>query len=153
MSILASEQYCPRPSGIVSLLMLTVTCIEAVSLHIHIHMVGSTQNPGHSPIAVKIETIAPRAGTESTSVASQASVLTITPPMLPEVTTPPMLTCLCDCLPKRSVQTSIEAYLTEEITRIKCTKKYRENREVIIAALYFHQRVSVISVRDVSKQD
>ena len=42
---------------------------------------------------------------EPTYLAFCASVLTNTPPMLPDVTTLPMPTFLCDSLPERSFQT------------------------------------------------
>ena len=46
-----------------------------------------------------------RVGIELTSLAFQASVLTITPPRLCDVTTLPTPTCLCGSLPERSLQT------------------------------------------------
>ena len=45
--------------------------------------------------------IVPRAGIESTSLAFQTSVLTITPPRLPDVITIPTNTCLNGSLPER----------------------------------------------------
>ena len=50
--------------------------------------------------------IVPRAGIEPTTLAFQASMLTITPPRFPDVTTVPTPTCLCSLLPERSVQTT-----------------------------------------------
>ena len=47
---------------------------------------------------------APRAGIESTSLPFWASMLTITPPMIPDTTTLPMPTYLCGSLPMRSAQ-------------------------------------------------
>ena len=55
MQLLASEvsaDYYTRPPGIVSLLILTITFIQAMALHIHIHRVGSItiqhiQDHGH----------------------------------------------------------------------------------------------------------
>ena len=54
------------------------------------------------------------AGTEiePTSLAFRASVLTITSPRLPDVTTILMPTCLCCSLPERSVQSSTYIYNT-----------------------------------------
>ena len=45
-------------------------------------------------------------GIEPTSLAFKASVLTITLPRLPDVTTLPMPTRLCSTLPDRLVQTT-----------------------------------------------
>ena len=50
-----------------------------------------------------IETIASRAGSEPTSLALWASVLTITPPNLHDVITLPTSTCLCVILLEKSV--------------------------------------------------
>ena len=50
--------------------------------------------------------IAHRAGIESISLAFRASVLTITPNRLPDITTLQTPTCLCGCLPERSVQST-----------------------------------------------
>ena len=50
--------------------------------------------------------VALRKGIEPTSLAFQVGVLTTSPPRLPDVTTLPTPTCLCESLslPKRSVQ-------------------------------------------------
>ena len=55
---------------------------------------------------MKIGTSAHRAGIEPMSLAFQASVLSITQPRLPDVTTVPTPTCICGSLPERSVQTT-----------------------------------------------
>ena len=47
--------------------------------------------------------IVPTAGIELTSLAFQASVLTFTSHMLPDVTTIPTPACLCSLLPEMSV--------------------------------------------------
>ena len=47
---------------------------------------------------MKMENIVPRAGMEPTSLAFQASVQPITPRRLPDITTIPTPTCLCDSL-------------------------------------------------------
>ena len=57
---------------------------------------------------------APRVIIEPTSLAFQASVLTITQPRLSDVTTLRMLTCLYGSLPERSVQTT--TYSVQNIT-------------------------------------
>ena len=53
--------------------------------------------------AMKMGNIVPRAGIEPTSLAFQASVLTITLHRLPDVTTIPTRPCLCSSLPERAV--------------------------------------------------
>ena len=50
--------------------------------------------------------IVPKAGIEPTFLVFCASVVTITPPRLPDVTTVCMPNCLRGSLPERSVQTS-----------------------------------------------
>ena len=56
---------------------------------------------------MKMGNSVPRAAIKPTSLAFQASVLTITPPMLHDVTMLPMLPCQNGPLPERSVQTTI----------------------------------------------
>ena len=48
---------------------------------------------------MKMENIPPKVGIEPTSIAFQASVLTITPPRLPDGTTLSTLTCVCYAYP------------------------------------------------------
>ena len=57
---------------------------------------------------MKMGNIVPGAGIKPTSLTFRARVLpsTITPHRLPDVTTMPTPTCLCDSLPQRSVQTT-----------------------------------------------
>ena len=55
----------------------------------------------------KMEKTVPRAGIEPKSLAFRASVLTVTPHRLPDVTTIPTSTCLFSSLPQKSVQTTI----------------------------------------------
>ena len=55
---------------------------------------------------MKIGNTAPRVGIEPTSLAFWASVLTITPRRLPDITTIPAPPCLCSSVPQRSVQTT-----------------------------------------------
>ena len=60
---------------------------------------------------MKMGNIVPRTGSEPTSHAFQASVLTITPHSLLDVTTLSTPTCLCGSLPLRSVQiTTVPKY-------------------------------------------
>ena len=66
--------------------------------------------------------IVPRAGIESGYLAFWASVLTILQPRLPDVTTLRMSSCLCHCLPQRSVETTtlicLEFFQTGGLNRI-----------------------------------
>ena len=55
---------------------------------------------------MKMENIAPRTGLEPTYLAFWGSVLTITQPQLPDITTLSMPTHLYASLPERSVQTT-----------------------------------------------
>ena len=55
---------------------------------------------------MKMGNIAPRAEIEPTSLAFRASVLTITPPRIPYVTTLSKPAYLCGSMPERSVQTT-----------------------------------------------
>ena len=55
---------------------------------------------------MKIGNISPKAGIEQISLASYASVLTMSPPRISDVTTVPMPTTLCNVLPEWSVQTT-----------------------------------------------
>ena len=55
---------------------------------------------------MKMGNIVSRAGIEPTSFAFWASVLTISPSRLPDVTTLPIPTCLGGTLPEMSVQTT-----------------------------------------------
>ena len=54
---------------------------------------------------MKMGNIAPRVGIEPTSLAFRTSVLTISPPMFPHVTTLLMPMCLYGSLAERSVKT------------------------------------------------
>ena len=56
--------------------------------------------------AIEMENSMPRAGSQPTSLAFWASVLTITSPRHPDVSTACKPTCLCSFLPERSVQTT-----------------------------------------------
>ena len=56
---------------------------------------------------MKMGNIAPKVGIELVSLAVRASMLTITPSGLPDVTTLPTPTCLCCSLDERSVQTIV----------------------------------------------
>ena len=60
---------------------------------------------------MKMRNIVPSAGIEPTSLAFQASVLTITPPRLPDVTTLPTATFLHCSLPERSGLTTTYIYI------------------------------------------
>ena len=62
------------------------------------------QDPGHSTNVMG--SAMPRAGIKPTSLAFWASVLTITPPRLPDVITLPTPTYLCQCrlLQKRKLK-------------------------------------------------
>ena len=53
---------------------------------------------------MKMGNIVARVGIKCTSLAFQASVLTITPNRIPDVTTISMHICQCSSLPERSVQ-------------------------------------------------
>ena len=50
---------------------------------------------------VKMEKSAPRLGIELTPLSFQANVLTITPPIFPDVTILPAPSCLCDAMPDK----------------------------------------------------
>ena len=89
---------------------------EPCGLHV-LHRVGSTTlqhvacngSWSQQPVSWGMMTwgnISPTVGFEPTPLEFRASVLTITPPRLPDVTTLPMPTCLCVSLPQRSVQTA-----------------------------------------------
>ena len=58
-----------------------------------------------------------RVGSEPMSLAFCTSVLTITPPRFPDVTTLSTHTYLCDSLPERSVQTTSLVIYTEHQAR------------------------------------
>ena len=82
MQLLASEinvDYYIHLPGIVSLLMLIITYIQAMALYIHIHTAHSLykiMDMATSVVGVmKVGHILPRAGLEPTSLAFQASVL------------------------------------------------------------------------------
>ena len=62
---------------------------------------------------MKVGNIVPRAEIEPTSLAFWASVLTITPHRVPDVTNVPMPTCLRSSLPERSVQITTQGYRKE----------------------------------------
>ena len=71
------------------------------------------QDPGHGTNvmgAMKIGNIVPIAGIERKSLAFRASVLTITPRRIPDVTIIPTPTCLYSSVPERSVQTTTPLY-------------------------------------------
>ena len=79
-----------------------------------------------------MENIVPRTGIEPTSLAFPASVLTITPPRLSDVTTVPTPTNLCGFLPERLVQTtSIIIIIIIIIIKIITTMMY-------LPTLYHH---------------
>ena len=73
---------------------------------------------------MKMRNIVPRVGIEPTSLAFQANLLTISPPRIPDVTTLPVATCLCSCLPERSVQ--ITTLVTMELSRLMLTITYTQ---------------------------
>ena len=52
-----------------------------------------------------MKNIVPRVGIEPKSLGLQASVLTVTPHRLPDIVIVPTLTCLCNTLLERPVQT------------------------------------------------
>ena len=97
------------------LVCIMYMCIYILYMHVYMYMyyvylyVGIfTHHIAHTEFMVtaasvmgviKIGNIVPRAGMEPTSLASLASVLTITPLRLPDVTTLPKPTCLCGSLP------------------------------------------------------
>ena len=80
-----SADYYTRPPGIVSLVMLTITYIQAMALHIHtqgrfnnhtVHSLYRIMVMTTSVIGVmKMENTVPRAGIKTTSMAFRASVL------------------------------------------------------------------------------
>ena len=87
--------------------MLTITYVQAVTLLIHTqgrfnnHLVCSVYGICHDTMimeVMKIGNIVPRVRTEHTSLAFWASLLTITSPRLPDVTTLPTPTCLDEAL-------------------------------------------------------
>ena len=55
---------------------------------------------------MNIGNIMPGVGIQPTSLVLRDSVLSITPPRLPDVTTVPTPSCLCSSLPERSGQTT-----------------------------------------------
>ena len=57
-------------------------------------------------VVMKMGNIVHRVGIEHTYIAFQASMLTITPHRLSDITMLPVPTCLCGSLPERSVQTT-----------------------------------------------
>ena len=64
----------------------------------------------HSVVEVMdMGNIAPRPGIELTTLELWVSVLTTTPPRLPDVITQSILICLCSDLPERSVQSTYYA--------------------------------------------
>ena len=113
MQLLASEvgaNYYTNPPAIVSLLILSITYIQAATLHtqgrLNNHAACSlyTNDPGYGTCVMGVMTIrniVPRVGIKSTFLAFRTSVLTIT--TLPDETTVPMPTCVCSCLPERSM--------------------------------------------------
>ena len=98
------------PLGIVSLLMLTVT--YAVTLHTQgkfnshtVHNLYRIMGTAVNVMGVsKMGNNAPRAGIKPTSLAFWASVLTLSPPRLADVTPLPTPTCLFSSLPERPLQ-------------------------------------------------
>ena len=110
--------YAARPPGIVSLLMLTITHIQAVTSHTHTH--AHTQGRFNNRTArslyrimvietsvvggVKMGNNVSRVGMKPTCLAFRARMLTPHRPC--DVTTIPTSTCLCSSLPQRSVQTT-----------------------------------------------
>ena len=107
-----STDYYTRHPGIVSILMLTITYIQAIALIIHTqgrfnnHTVCSLYRilvmEPVSWVWWKWE-ILPRVGLEPSSLAFWASML---PCKVPDVTTIPMPPCLCSSLLPKSVQTT-----------------------------------------------
>ena len=69
---------------------------------------------------MKMGNIVPTVGIEPTSLAFQASVLTITPPRFPHVTILPTPTCLCGSLLEKSAQTTtVPRELIQSTTMVK----------------------------------
>ena len=107
MQLLASEVSADsytHPPGNVSLLMLTISYIQAISSHMHTQGRFNSHTP-HNLYRVMVmatsimgvmkrRNIVPRERIEMTSLAFQASVLIITPWRLLDVHTLPMPTCL-----------------------------------------------------------
>ena len=120
MQLLASEfgaaYYYTRPPGIVSLLVLTIIYIKAISLHVDtqhrfnnyaVHSLYRILVTATGVMRVmKMGNIVPRAGLEPTSLAFRASVPPLHHVGFPGVTTTPTPTCLCSSLPQRSEQTA-----------------------------------------------
>ena len=68
---------------------------------------------------MKMGNIAARVGIKPPSFAFWVRILTITPPMLPDVTILPTPTYLCGYLPKRSVQPTIIAISLTGVCHLK----------------------------------
>ena len=80
------------------------------------------QDPGHSTSGIGVMRMGnsvPTVGIKSTSLAFWDSVLSITPPRLPDVTILPIHACLGDALSKRSAQITtllpLELYISESL--------------------------------------
>ena len=80
---------------IISLCSLLCNCISHLSIPFSHRDLGML--PMHLP--------SPGVGIEPTALAFRTSVLTITPPRIPDVTNLPMPTCVCGSLPEKSVST------------------------------------------------
>ena len=114
------------PLGIVNLLMFKIEYIHDLT-YTHTqgrfidHTIHSLYRILYMATSVmKMESIVPRAGMESSFLAFWASVLTFTTPRPPDVTMLPTPVCLCWSLPHRPVQTTIMAYVNGH----NCTLEY-----------------------------
>ena len=99
-----SVQPTSRPPGLVSLLMLIITYIQAMTLHLHtqdrlnnypscgLHRIIVIATSGMG--VMKMANIVPRVGIEPISLTFRANMPTVTPPRLPDLSTLLMPTCI-----------------------------------------------------------